>query len=88
MFKTEDFSRQAQDHTVDRLQHVVTDFPVLALVTVGGTVSHITLSCDDLTLAVAVAQPDVSVLHFYDVRAFANQVCYLRNNISLPINYR
>ena len=75
MYKTEDFPRLAQDHSVDRLQHVVTDFPVLASVTVQGTVSHIALSCDDLTLGVATAQSDLLFLNVYDVRAFASQVC-------------
>lgn len=73
--KTEDIPRLAQDHTVDRLQHVVTDFPELASVTVKGDISHIALSSDDLTLAVATTQPDISFLNFYDVRAFAAQVC-------------
>ena len=84
MLKTEDFNSLSQAHTGDRLQHIILDFPLVAKVTTGAPVGGITLSCDDLTLAVVTAQSDIGFLYFYDVRAFAGQVGFLLTISSSP----
>ena len=84
MLKTEDFNSLSQAHTGDRLQHIIQDFPLVAKVTTGAPVGGITLSCDDLTLAVVTAQSDIGFLYFYDVRAFAGQVGLLLTISSSP----
>lgn len=72
--RTKDFLLQDQTHTADRLTHIITDFPVLATVDTGYPVTHLAVSCDDLTLAVAVSDRNNPIILQYDVREFASQV--------------
>jgi len=70
--RTREFLQQDQAHSSDRLTHVVNDIPVLATVNAGSTpLTHLALSCDDLTLATASEDGNI---HLYDVRNFASQV--------------
>ncbi|XP_053380901.1 nuclear pore complex protein Nup214-like isoform X2 [Mercenaria mercenaria] len=74
VLRTSDFVVFDQRHSSDRLKHIITDFPVLADVNIGYQVTHIQLSADELTLAVAITRPEHAVVYLYDVCNFAAQV--------------
>lgn len=58
------------------LSHVEVGFPS-SDIQVGSHFSHIALSCDDLTLAIAFERDGNSLLGFIDVRAFFSNVSCL-----------
>ena len=74
MYKTRDFILKDSAHQSDRLGHVITDFPVLALIDTGHPITHVAVSCDGLTLAVAVSLQNQPLIFQYDVQEFATQV--------------
>ena len=76
VLQTSQFMVQDAVHMADRLKHIISDFPLLAVVDMGCEVTHLALSCDDLTLAVATADTGNNFLHAYDVRNFESKVCY------------
>ncbi|XP_041368937.1 nuclear pore complex protein Nup214-like isoform X2 [Gigantopelta aegis] len=62
-----------QEHAKDRSSHIIEDFPVWCTVELSAHVSHLALSCDELTLIVAVKECANLILLAYDLRGFANQ---------------
>lgn len=59
---------------------------MLADVNVGYEVTNLSLSADELTLAVAISRPEHAVVYLYDVRNFATQV-YLYYTVTLYLYY-
>lgn len=61
-------------HAAERTTLIVADPQIRASVQVEGTISHLCLSCDELTLAVVVTCDGIIQIYVYDVKGFANQV--------------
>lgn len=61
-------------HASERTTLIVSDPPFRVSVQVEGAVSHLSLSCDELTLAVVVTLDGIVQIYVYDVRGFTNQV--------------
>ncbi|XP_078324262.1 uncharacterized protein LOC111123666 [Crassostrea virginica] len=60
-------------HASERTTLIVSDPPFRVSVQVEGAVSHLSLSCDELTLAVVVTLDGIVQIYVYDVRGFTNQ---------------
>ncbi|XP_061164434.1 nuclear pore complex protein Nup214-like [Saccostrea echinata] len=73
VIKTSDLTDIDNRHASERTTLVVPDPPFRASIPVEGTVSHLCLSCDELTLAVVVSLDSVVQIYMYDVRGVANQ---------------
>ncbi|XP_052223652.1 nuclear pore complex protein Nup214-like isoform X3 [Dreissena polymorpha] len=74
VYRNQHFLDKDKEHSIDRLNHIVTDCPSLARVDVGQEVSHVALSCDDFTIAIATTSQLGVTIHLYDIRNFAQKV--------------
>uniref|UniRef100_K1QHM0 Nucleoporin Nup159/Nup146 N-terminal domain-containing protein n=1 Tax=Magallana gigas TaxID=29159 RepID=K1QHM0_MAGGI len=73
VIKTSDVTDIDIRHAAERTTLIVADPPIRTSVQVEGTVSHLCLSCDELTLAVVVTCNGIIQIYIYDVKGFANQ---------------
>ena len=69
-----DLSNHDNQHSKDRMTHIIDDFPIWKDIRTEGVVSHLCISCDDLTLAVVVLESQGTSAYVYDIRLLAEQV--------------
>lgn len=74
VIKTAELTNVDIRHASERTKLIVTDPPLQASVLVEGIMSHVCLSCDELTLAAVVTLDGIVQIYMYDVHGFATQV--------------
>ncbi|XP_048774745.2 nuclear pore complex protein Nup214-like [Ostrea edulis] len=73
VIKTAELTSVDIRHASERTKLIVTDPPLQASVLVEGVMSHVCLSCDELTLAAVVTLDGIVQIYMYDVHGFATQ---------------
>ena len=74
VIKTSELSRIDKEHVRDKTKVIIKEYPCVASIELDIPITYVGLSCDNLSLAVAVETEDLSQVYIYDVRSFVSQV--------------
>ncbi|ESO98723.1 hypothetical protein LOTGIDRAFT_114119 [Lottia gigantea] len=69
---TQELIKLNKEHATDKSVSTISNVPLRTIIPFTDKISHLVISCDDLTLAVACSSNGNVILYMYDVRGFAN----------------